>query len=498
MNEEIKKPVVPARVAEINAQVAASPLTSQGISQAPSAITSSNLQGAKPLTIPTTPTSTAAEGLATIATSVGEQTKAANQLAQEQEQKRLEAESKTNESRSNYQKVVEGITGVFGSRSQLETDAQLGEKAQKVTDVTNQIEALDRAQTNELRALDGKNITEQQKASFASDINRNYAFQKADLALIQSAANRDLSTAQSIVDRKIQLQLEPLKFQLDFVKDFYDENKADLSKEDEKAFNLKTKELDRQYEEAKSLQENIGKLQLEAAKNGAPASVISAIGKSKDYNEAISNAGTYTVAPTSISTEIVEVNGKKLLVNKKTGETIREFGADTPVNDIQMVQAQSDIQSITDLANDVNIRSAVGPSFLGRLTGRGIDSLTGGRQNFIAGIEQLRSQLNLDTLIKAKGQGATFGALSDQELKVLSSAGTKLGTWVMKDGDGNITGYNAGEKDFKKELDKINNFARLDYIRKGGAPEDVGAELMTDGNYYVKNSDGTYTQITTY
>ena len=122
--------------------------------------------------------------------------------------------------------------------------------------------------------------------------------------------------------------------------------------------------------------------------------------------------------------------------------------------------------------------------------------MTGGRQNFIASVEQIRSNLNLEALIGAKARGATFGALSDQELQVLASSASKIGTWAKKDGDGNVVAYNASEKDFKRELDKINNFARLDYIRKGGLPEDIGAVLMTDGNYYVQNSDGTYTQIT--
>ncbi len=68
----------------------------------------------------------------------------------------------------------------------------------------------------------------------------------------------------------------------------------------------------------------------------------------------------------------------------------------------------------------------------------------------------MRSQLNLDTLIQAKSQGATFGALSDNELRMLASAATKMGTWAKKDGDGNVIGYNVGEKTFKKELDNIN------------------------------------------
>ena len=48
---------------------------------------------------------------------------------------------------------------------------------------------------------------------------------------------------------------------------------------------------------------------------------------------------------------------------------------------------------------------------------------------------------------------------------------------------------------FKKELDKINNFAKLDYILKGGDPSDVGAKIMPDGTIWSSNSDGTFTKI---
>lgn len=159
----------------------------------------------------------------------------------------------------------------------------------------------------------------------------------------------------------------------------------------------------------------------------------------------------------------------------------------------QLATTQSNIQQVSGLLTSKGLGSSVGPNLLARINP--LNVFTGEKQNFISGVEQLRSQLNLDTLIKAKGQGATFGALSDQELKVLSSAGTKLGTWAVKDKAGNITGYNSNEKDFRAEMDKINNFAKLDYVLKGGDPVGAGIDQLPDGSYWSKNSDGTYTRI---
>lgn len=161
----------------------------------------------------------------------------------------------------------------------------------------------------------------------------------------------------------------------------------------------------------------------------------------------------------------------------------------------QLAQAQSNITSVDDILKDTAIRSAVGPTMLGRLVGRGLDNLTGSRQNFIAGVEQLRSQLTLDSLINAKARGATFGALSEGELNTLSQSASKLGKWATTDKSGKVTGYSANEKDFKAELDKINNFAKLDYVLKGGEPTSVGIQKMPDGSYVTKNSDGSYTVL---
>lgn len=196
----------------------------------------------------------------------------------------------------------------------------------------------------------------------------------------------------------------------------------------------------------------------------------------------------------SISTQVVEVGGRKILINSKTGATIKELSTGDSGSSFQnLAIAQANIGAITSLASDPNIDSAVGPNPLARPNL--YQAWRGGKSNFIAGVEQLRSNITLDNLISAKERGATFGALSDGELRTLSSAGSKLGTWAIKDDNGNIVGYNANEKDFKKELDKINNFSKLDFILKGGDPSSVGVEEMGDGTLWARNSDGTVTQI---
>jgi hypothetical protein len=91
------------------------------------------------------------------------------------------------------------------------------------------------------------------------------------------------------------------------------------------------------------------------------------------------------------------------------------------------------------------------------------DKLTGERQNFIAGVEQLVSKEFLDSLISVKAQGATFGALQKAEQDALTQAATKIGTWRIREGDkenGKVLGYNASEKDFTAELQTIQRLAQ--------------------------------------
>ena len=174
------------------------------------------------------------------------------------------------------------------------------------------------------------------------------------------------------------------------------------------------------------------------------------------------------------------------------------FDLKTPEGQKQAALAKSKIDEIQGVLNSGNLKTTVGPNAFSRY-GKIRNVLRPGSADFIASVEQLRSQLNLQSLIDAKAQGATFGALSNQELQVLSNSATKLGVWAVGDRDSegnivNVTGYKVKESDFKRELDKINNFAKLDYIYRGGSPEDISVQVI-DGKYYTKNSDGSVTEL---
>ncbi len=170
--------------------------------------------------------------------------------------------------------------------------------------------------------------------------------------------------------------------------------------------------------------------------------------------------------------------------------TAMSGGAGT--NTQAIAQTQGNIEAINSLLKP-GAMSGVGTNGLLRydpLTG-----LTGKQQNFLAGVNQIKDQLTLDSLTKAKQNGATFGALSDGERGILANSASKLGSWEVKDKAGNVTGYNASPKDFTAELNKINNYAKLDFVKKGGDPSAVGIQQQADGTYWTQNSDGSFTKI---
>lgn len=259
------------------------------------------------------------------------------------------------------------------------------------------------------------------------------------------------------------------------------------------------------------------------------------------------NASNASAAASSRrQTEIVDIGGVKTLIDSQTGAVISQIKGDgSPQDALATAVAQNNINSISNVLNSKALGATVGPSgfaqtspglwgatkrFLagalaggaagaaggavfagvGALPGAVIGALAGGvtnatrgsmaelsgeRQNFVGSTEQIREQLTLDKLVQAKANGATFGALSDGERSMLAASASKLGTWAQKDSNGNVTGYNVSEAAFKKEMDFINNMAKLDQILKGADPVSVGATVQPDGTIWVMNSDGTLTQI---
>ena len=208
--------------------------------------------------------------------------------------------------------------------------------------------------------------------------------------------------------------------------------------------------------------------------------------------------------PTDItrSTQIVDIDGVKTLVDTQTGETIQSFEAGTTTNDIEVARGTAFVNTIDSLKTDSGLNSSVGPTFLNRTAG--IDALSGAKDDFVASVENVVKTLTLNTFAEAKEKGMTFGAMSQGEWNILGDSATKISNFRVYEKEGipgfrtatdKVSGYDASQKDFLVELDSISNFAKMDAIRRGSKPEDVGVVVTEDGSHWTQNSDGSFTEL---
>jgi hypothetical protein len=343
-----------------------------------------------------------------------------------------------------FEALLKSITQTPGTSALTDAayrDAGVDSAESELKDINNQILQEQVSLRRSIEAAE-KNSTGQFGGALdqtIQDLKDKSLARQADLSVIQMAKQGKFDSAKAIADRAVAATAEAGKQRIDALELLYQENKDLFSEADQRAFSAAQDDRKRVLDEKVYEQRARFDASIAAAKAGPAAAVA---GGSPD---------------------------------------------------LSLARAQQNVQNVDSILADSYLNTAVGPNALARASFTNL--FTGGKTNVIAGIEQLRSQLSLDSLIQAKAQGATFGALSDSELKILSQSGTKLGNWAIKDKDGNVVGYRANEADFKKELDTINNFQKLDYILKGGDPADVNVQLMPDGTYWTKNSDDTLTKL---
>lgn len=415
---------------------------------------------------------------------------------------------------------------------QVQEEQKLAEKESNKAQTYNAWMLKKREIENKVREMEAVNPEGQfggARNAVIEDYTRKATSELADLAIQAQAAQGLVDSARQTIKDTIEAQFAPIEDRIARRIQYAQLASNDLTESEKYKLDELNRKDETNQKEVSTYATNLANTVFE---NGAPVGVRTKIFNiAGDYaagkitkeqaqtkmSEAAGNYGVKATTSTEKAPTVQKINGVDMQWNPTSGkwETISTTNASgTSASTMPLAQSKANVDQITELSGNI-VSSAVGtspftrsqPGFwtnLGKIATivgapqailGTYQRLTGEQQNFIAGVEQLRSNLNLDTLINAKARGATFGALSDQELQVLSNAATKLGSWAVKNSDGQTVGYNTTQANLKKELDKINNFAKLDYIIKGGDPMDVNAQMQSDGSVWVKNSDGTLTQI---
>jgi len=459
------------------AQTGVLPTQSASTSSAPkdAPVTSAALTSESPLNIPQTPTSTVADGISGAASAIADATKE-SAIRQEAERQRKEALAAKDKEKEALEDTYKEIIGVAQSRPKLEEEYGIEGKSSAYNMALTNLEASRRAQEKEIRAImNNSNLTREQASQRAQEINRQYAFEQADLSLTLSVANRDLVSAQNMIDRKIQLTLEPLKIKLDYTKAFYEENRDALTKAEDRLFQTMIKDDERKYQETQSEMETVKNLAIKALEAGAPVEIVTGMNKVKTVEEALALGGKYLrprpKAPGA--PEVKNINGVDMQWNPTTGKW-ESIGDTDSTNTAVTDPLRQKLTLIDEILNSPGMKGSVGAYRISRWTPVRIDKSA--KAEFNASVQQLVSQETIDRLLNLKKAGGTLGALSDQERVMLQSAATKINTWY----DAEKGKYIVSEAAFKKEIENIQ-----DLTKKALKRADPGYNLSEDENYQI-------------
>jgi hypothetical protein len=388
--------------------------------------------------------------------------------------------------------------------------AQVDQARQQVQNYTGQINTITANRDASQMALvgQGRGITESIIGGQQAQIGREAAIQALPIQALLANAQGNLELAQQHLDTTFKLKMADAQSQFQYKQDLRKSIFDILDAGEKKIADAQSKTADRNFTLYGDTLSTYQKMVPDLIQNGdaltasklaqLPHLDVNSPTFVQDFANLQTQASSILAGAKPDASKALDMQYKRAQINALNDKNGSGTGTGKNTSSggvLQLAQAKNNIDLVDNVLNNSAIRSAVGTNVLTRFIGSGLDKLTGKQQDFIAGVEQLKSQLTLDNLVNAKKNGATFGALSEGELQLLNNSATKLGTWEIKDSSGNVVGYKTNEKSFKQELDKINNFAKLDYITRGGNAEDVKVKIMPDGSYVTQNSDGTYTQL---
>lgn len=269
----------------------------------PSSIAAPNV-GVQPLKTPAPQVPTAAAGLSETLNALRQQLQARNQADAEA------ANTAKNESKGKVDSLVERLRGMNTLRTDLYEEQGVNQLRQETDDLLSQMEAKDLAAIRKIEKIEA-NAGGLETGAVQAEIlrtERENAREQADLGIVLSAKTRSLDTAASIIDDAVNAETEDLKFELDSAKFFYEENRADFNKAEDRFYGNLVKEIDREYNQMRDDRKEIRNMQLTAAQNGAPASIVSAVGKANTFEEAMQAIGNYASDPLERQYKIAQIN----------------------------------------------------------------------------------------------------------------------------------------------------------------------------------------------
>jgi hypothetical protein len=240
-------------------------------------------------------------------------------------------EQQVQQQQSNVDELLSSIQSSFGNLAtqgatqvQMENQAGIGTMSTELTNVENEIRQKSLAFRRQQEAIQTEvGLTQAQRNARLGDVSRRNNMELADLEVIRQARSNSLTNAQSLIDKKIELQFGDERRRLEGLQFIYSENKDKLSQKQNELLQSKIKKEERAFELAKGKYQTLEqeKLQLvrNAQANGAGNGVMSSILKSQSLEEAYRNAGSYGM---SLDDRIKKLKLNELFASAEKNSTL--------------------------------------------------------------------------------------------------------------------------------------------------------------------------------
>lgn len=198
--------------------------------------------------------------------------------------------------KTNLQSKYDRLGDVAASRADGYQEEGVYDKKKAYNDLTNTISQKELAYNARAERVRSNNPTGALAEGQNIELDRiakDWSYEKANLSIAAAFARDDYTTAKAIVDDKVKAETDGLEAELRGLEFFYNQNYDKLSDEKKNVLEFQIAQIEEEKATKTALIEQISTVQFEAAKNGAPADVILAIGNAKDETGAIVAAGNY-------------------------------------------------------------------------------------------------------------------------------------------------------------------------------------------------------------
>lgn len=387
-----------------------------------------------------------------------------------------------------------------GTRRRAEDTTGIGEKQQELADTNTKIARRKTRFRRELRAFErdaeqrdiAREFYNDEKAKLEADATAELA----DLYIVQNAQQGNVEAAKDYIDTAVNNRYRSIEIELK-------QKQAELAeriprleaeeKEEAQRLQLALQERERgltvEREDARTKRE----LALQAAANGAGKTTINQITNAETVDSAVSAASPFIgllerqaaarAASSARNAQRAKLVELAMAGDKSAQAQLGDYGeylasiqnnAEAKQREEQFNEASQKIdlaRRIKSNETGLNMNTGIVQNplvGLATFTPPGIVAATAGfaqtpsqlkvaKENFQADIKSLVAPEALAELVRQKEAGATFGALSNQELSLLVSASQELAGHVVLRDDGNVNIIGSPTA-VQEDIDRVINF----------------------------------------